>query len=281
MARYAKFFSLGGGGGTSSNNLQLPSGTILDATLRQVQDGTGTGSPLYLSTGGLRVGTTAGSAMYWDDTNNRLGVGTNAPTRNLQVNGIGAFINSDGNTALFLQNGNTGVSSVLHANVGSQNLYFGGFGLLTSGDATFGQLTSLSARLGIKGSGSTSATTSLLVQNSAGTAAMTVRDDNTVIFGGNLINTQNIFANQVWGYSSDLKLGTNGFGNALTFNYSTGDATITTSLTLTSTTKGFLPPRMTTTQKNAIASPATGLVVMDITTLKLCVYNGSSWVDLH
>jgi hypothetical protein len=42
-----------------------------------------------------------------------------------------------------------------------------------------------------------------------------------------------------------------------------------------------LPPVMTTTQKNAIASPATGLVVMDITTLKLCVYNGSSWVDLH
>jgi hypothetical protein len=48
-----------------------------------------------------------------------------------------------------------------------------------------------------------------------------------------------------------------------------------------STTKGFLPPRMTTTQKNAIATPATGLMVMDITTLKLCVYNGSSWIDLH
>jgi hypothetical protein len=48
-----------------------------------------------------------------------------------------------------------------------------------------------------------------------------------------------------------------------------------------STTKGFLPPRMTTTQKNAIASPAEGLVVMDITTHKLCVYDGTSWVDLH
>lgn len=39
-----------------------------------------------------------------------------------------------------------------------------------------------------------------------------------------------------------------------------------------STTKGFLPPRMTTTQKNAIASPATGLVVFDTTLNKLAVF---------
>jgi hypothetical protein len=47
-----------------------------------------------------------------------------------------------------------------------------------------------------------------------------------------------------------------------------------------STTKGFLPPRMTTTQKNAIATPAAGLVVYDSTTNKLCCYNGSTWNDL-
>jgi hypothetical protein len=48
----------------------------------------------------------------------------------------------------------------------------------------------------------------------------------------------------------------------------------------TSTTQGFLPPRMTTTQKNAIATPAAGLVVYDSTTNKLCCYNGSTWNDL-
>jgi hypothetical protein len=42
-----------------------------------------------------------------------------------------------------------------------------------------------------------------------------------------------------------------------------------------STTKGFLPPRMTTTQKLAIASPATGLVVFDTTLGKLCVFAGT------
>jgi hypothetical protein len=47
-------------------------------------------------------------------------------------------------------------------------------------------------------------------------------------------------------------------------------------LSATSTTKGFLPPRMTTTQKNAITSPAAGLVVYDTTLSKLCVYT-TAW----
>jgi hypothetical protein len=44
-----------------------------------------------------------------------------------------------------------------------------------------------------------------------------------------------------------------------------------------STTKGFLPPRMTTTEKNAISTPATGLVLYDTTLNKLAVYTGSAW----
>jgi hypothetical protein len=49
---------------------------------------------------------------------------------------------------------------------------------------------------------------------------------------------------------------------------------------VTSTTQGFLPPRMTTTQKNAISSPATGLVVYDTTLNKLCVRAASAWETL-
>ena len=44
-----------------------------------------------------------------------------------------------------------------------------------------------------------------------------------------------------------------------------------------STTKGFLPPRMTTVQKNAIGTPAAGLVIFDTTLAKLCVYSGAAW----
>jgi hypothetical protein len=45
-----------------------------------------------------------------------------------------------------------------------------------------------------------------------------------------------------------------------------------------STDRGFLPPRMTTTQKNAIAAPAAGLVVYDTTLNQLCTYDGT-WGD--
>jgi hypothetical protein len=56
---------------------------------------------------------------------------------------------------------------------------------------------------------------------------------------------------------------------------------------IASTTKGFLPPRMTTTQRNAITSPSTGLMIFntdgtanDSSTGVLQVYNGSVWKNL-
>jgi len=61
-----------------------------------------------------------------------------------------------------------------------------------------------------------------------------------------------------------------------------GSTTTSTSaqVQINSTTKGFLPPVMTNAQKNAISSPATGLVVYDNGTNKLNYYNGSSWRGL-
>lgn len=50
---------------------------------------------------------------------------------------------------------------------------------------------------------------------------------------------------------------------------------------LSSTTKGFLQPRMTTTQRNAIATPATGLSIYNTTTNTEDYYNGSAWVSLQ
>ncbi len=44
-----------------------------------------------------------------------------------------------------------------------------------------------------------------------------------------------------------------------------------------STTQGFLPPRMTTTQKLAITTPTEGLTVYDLTLHKLSVFTGTIW----
>ena len=51
---------------------------------------------------------------------------------------------------------------------------------------------------------------------------------------------------------------------------------------LESTTKGFLPPRMSQTEMNAIATPATGLLVYctNCSPTGLKVYNGSTWAEL-
>jgi hypothetical protein len=65
-------------------------------------------------------------------------------------------------------------------------------------------------------------------------------------------------------------------GNLLLQNGGTFSDVASSRLTINSTTQGFLPPRMTTTQKNAISSPAAGLVVYDTTLNKLCVYT-TAW----
>ena len=48
-------------------------------------------------------------------------------------------------------------------------------------------------------------------------------------------------------------------------------------LDIQSTTKGFLHPRMTTTQRDAIATPGVGLTIYN--TISNCVetFNGSGW----
>lgn len=51
-------------------------------------------------------------------------------------------------------------------------------------------------------------------------------------------------------------------------------------LSLTSTTKGFLPPVMTTTQRNAISSPTDGLIVFDSSLAQLFLRSSSAWTPL-
>ena len=72
------------------------------------------------------------------------------------------------------------------------------------------------------------------------------------------------------------------FAGASGFGIANGTTVVNSSaqVEIQSTTKGFLPPRMTTTQKNAIATPATGLQIYDSTLNRPCFYDGTTWITL-
>ncbi len=55
---------------------------------------------------------------------------------------------------------------------------------------------------------------------------------------------------------------------------------VSSMLDITSTTKGMLAPRMTTLQKAAIVTPASGLLVYDTDLGKFCYWTGSVWVNI-
>lgn len=75
-------------------------------------------------------------------------------------------------------------------------------------------------------------------------------------------------------------------GNSLLFDNGTsiGLGTITPSasalLDISSTTKGFLAPRMTTAQRDAIIIPTAGLLVYNTTTSLYNYYNGAIWQNI-
>jgi hypothetical protein len=72
---------------TYQSLLKLEDNTILTTTTKNITDGLGNASPLFMSTTQVRIGSTSGSAMYWDNVNNRLGVGTSTPTEKLDIVG--------------------------------------------------------------------------------------------------------------------------------------------------------------------------------------------------
>jgi hypothetical protein len=250
--------------------------------------------------------------LFWDDTNNRLGIGTNAPDTTAHFKGgvsgavgtrIATFEGSLPEILLKDTFNNTGFAIAKYGNL----VYFtntnavGGYssysGLVNSNRQwSLGHGSNPTATVDIKGSGSTSATTALLVQNSAGTQNLNVKDNGEIVVGaansgfkyrsGVGLDLGQVTSSggggwivQMWDdeYSKRYAVfSANGvqFGDNLT-----GLTNTSAQLSADSTTKGFLPPRMTTTQKNAISTPASGLQVYDSTVNRASVYS-TAWENV-
>lgn len=236
----------------------------------------------------------AGSLMIGTDTDSSAMLVVNGTIKGATITGT-SYGTITGSTT---SSGNLNLTSTSNSPKGKIN-----FGTLSAYDE-------LNDRLGI---GTTSPAHQIqIIKNQAGVTRMSVTNTNTssssyaiyqaigtaanAFFGVTrdalLGNTSGTEMNYLMANGVELRIGTSAAVPVILATNNTEALRITTSgqlgigtttpaasakLDITSTTQGVLFPRMTTTQKNAIASPAAGLVVYDTTLNKLCVRTASAW----
>jgi len=185
----------------------------------------------------------------------------------------GSIIRMNPGRSLFIDNGTTFYLSVNG----------------TTGNVLIGTTTDAGFKLDVNGTmrvigattlGTTSASNTTTIATSGSSNVLNVTNTaGTFVFGVDSAGgyAQPSTANRgMWFYNSSASayIGAAASG-CIAINTTSPNASAI--LDVTSTTKGVLFPRMTTTQKNAIASPASGLVVYDTTLGKLCVRGAAAW----
>ena len=283
---FDKINSLGEDFKFDSSKIVLPEDVMIkiDRINKKIKHGLGgsTARNLY-QLGDVEVlGITNGQILKYQASTNTFVPGTDGGTQNLQE---------------VTDEGATTTHPILITNTSAQlNLINNGAVLTSFQTTSSGYLKILpsGARVTI-GEDVGSQNNTLNVMGSTGSTLLRIQDtDTNGTVGFILQNDAQRWDFKVAGNSSDkfsIRDGTNGIDKLNIIRGATGDISFvnfgslgvgTTSpdasakLDVASTTQGFLPPRMTTTQRDAISSPVAGLVIYNTTTSKLNVYT-TAW----
>jgi len=225
--------------------------------------------------------------LFWDDTNNRLGVGTITPAAGLSVISSGATYAAvfGGQSATpFLVGIGTSTTATAPVIQGFTNAFVAAKLCLNSigGNVLIGTTADSGFKLDVNGTAMVRGIVYGVGSGGAAIQLLTTAGTGTAVIGGSSgtplrIQGQNI---QILAGSTQVGQFFATTGNLTLQNGGTFTDIASARLAVNSTTQGFLPPRMTTTQKNAITSPATGLMVYDTTLNLISVYNGTMWISL-
>lgn len=262
----------------------------------------------------LDIQNAAGSTTYLRiaSTTGNVGIGTTNPTAKLFVAGTSgkviAVSGSDSDDGLFLDErlfiafGDAGTTSArfrgLAGSFAFQDASFNTYGQIgIAGSNTYFDsgyvgvgTTAPAAKLQVKGSGATSSTTALSIQNSDNSYNFSIRDDGNLTTNSNFV-TINSYDTTIGGANKVAINGTN-FGTGYIYRgVSTGfltlgnDSTVSTGITLYGSTHSTLPDIIRVTQSGSIvmtiASGSVGIGTSG-SSAKLAVYkSGSTVVDIQ
>jgi hypothetical protein len=261
----------------SSNSVTLSSGTLRGLYVGRfltISAGGGSFDSSYIGTG-----VSAGSPVVVS-TDSRFGVGYNSTLPTLQVSvatggttagsvGIGQ-IGGNFQTAALAVEGSTSRTDIQNDKISPSSV-----ATLTPLIRRFDDLAngSLAGRIVLGSQIQAGLVKTFVTGYNIGASTLNVNDP---IGDGTLLPITIFEAIQGWATQSGA------FAAAINYdgNLVVGDSPVnssTASLQVNSTTKGFLPPRMTTAQINAIASPAEGLVIYNTTISHLCCYQAGAW----
>lgn len=223
---------------------------------------------------GILIKTNNTEAARFDATGN-LGIGITNPVLKLDVGGDvrlnGLYVGRGGGGAIsnFIFN-----STLLPSNTGTNGLHLG---YDAGGSNTTGNFNTnagcqagysntagnANTRYGFQNAYSATGSRGLTLGSQTGGSWLTSQDDIAAFHNSST-------GAWLWGNMATGQVQINAA--------STPSLTASAALEVISTTRGFLMPRMTASQRTAISSPATGLMVYDLDSNKATYYNGSSWV---